>query len=345
MDTILSSFSSFTVSGRYPCPARPDLPNTDPMAGVEDCTIAPVAGMRDTNGDGLNDPVLIGAIPYRTLKAGGESSSTCYSKLNGTVVLCTDPNAYDPSEVNFKAASLNDALDPWGYQMTYAVSQAMTNTNTFNYAYGVISVKSEFGIDLVFPPNSAHFVIFSHGDNHKGAYSINGQQAYPCTAGTVDAENCDGDAEFVNSLRTMNAGANYFDDILRFSYFAVTEIWKYSGPNQEHLYNVNPGFVGVGTTAPSQRLDVNGSLKAIQMKSTNICDDPLDTSTCWEPLKLGGTGMVCPPGTVATGIANGNVTCSAPVSLPGSLAGQQCTNPGEFMKGVDSGGNIVCGPP
>jgi len=382
INTSLSGY--FSERGRYPCPADPTLPLSDPNAGIEgiaglnpdrcvnlvnalggpgNCTgpgntgICWVAGARITPGPGVGntnpDPVFIGAVPYRTMKTGLERD-ICYSKATGVSVTCNpaDPTQYNPTDSSFKEVALSDVLDPWGYQMTYAVTGTQFSTNTFNSNYGAIDVTTETGISLLKPAGSAHYVVTAHGENHIGAYDQLGRQLFPCTGAGADRSNCDLDGTFVSGLRSMAQGASYFDDIVAYRAYTLSELWKFAenttggGGTIIVMYNANPGNVGVGTNAPERKLHVAGEMRAAKTRSVQICDETT-TTNCFDPAILGGAGIGCPaapPGffPAATGIRFSNFDCA---NLPKFLlpAGQECLNPDEFVVGFNAG-TIVCAP-
>lgn len=342
LDVLNSSFSIFAgTARRYPCPSDSSLPVDDDNAGVENCAaawallpgtctasggICRVDGAHNTPALGLTtlDPVFIGGIPYKTIRAG----------------------AADPS---LKLASLTETLDPWGFQLTYAVSASQTDSITFNSSYGVIDIRTEAGISLIQPAGTAHFVIVSHGENHKGAYNQQGQISFPCTGGTADFENCNrNNATFIAGLRNMGAGANYFDDVILQRSFVMTELWKFSGTNV--MFNANPGNVGLGITTPSQKLDINGNIMATTLRSNLLCDR--GGVNCWNPEKIGGSGMNCGPPSgpgkvrIMRGIRAGEVEpLCFEVDLPAVMSDQRCLNPGEYVVGFTAGGNIICEVP
>ncbi len=382
INTSLSGY--FSERGRYPCPADPTLPLSDPNAGIEgvpganpnrcvnlvntlggpgNCTgpgntgICWVAGARVTPGPGVGntnpDPVFIGAIPYRTLKTGMERD-ICYNKATGLSVTCNpaDPTQYNPTDSSFKEVALGDVLDSWGYQMTYAVTGSQVSTNSFNSNYGAIDVVTETGISLLKPAGSAHYVVIAHGENHIGAYDQLGRQLFPCTGTGQDLNNCDLDGVYVSGLRAMAQGANYFDDIVAYRAYTLSELWKFAenttggGGTIIVMYNANPGNVGVGTNTPERKLHVAGEMRAAKTRSVQICDETL-TTNCFTPALLGGAGMACPapaPGTFAAAqrIRFSNIECT---NIPKFIlpAGQECADPAEFVVGF-SAGALVCAP-
>lgn len=350
LDVLNSSFSVYaSATNRYPCPSDPTLPVDNPNAGVENCAaalaltpgtctpgggICRVDGGRNTPALGLPtpDPVFIGGIPYKTLREGVANPS-------------------------LQIAALDDTVDPWGFQMTYAVSGSMTNALTFNSNYGAIDVRIERTdpltgelIPLVQPVSSVHFVVVSHGENHKGAYNQQGIMSFPCTNDTADAENCNrSNALFISGLRSLGAGAGYYDDVILQRSYTMSELWKF-GDTADIMYNANPGNVGVGTANPTEKLDINGTLRTTNVRTNSICDR--GNANCWGPEKLGGSGMSCGAASSPTrvrimrGIRAGEVEpLCVEIDLPAVLNNQICANPGEYVVGFTAAGSIICEVP
>lgn len=372
---------------------------------------------RDTavDPDAAADPILIGALPYVSIKEGiGLSQGAVFSSGNdstlpapppkecivytttlsaiagqrentppnapltpldyGTATYC-DINSDGVMDAGVRAESimatfnditLKNVLDPYSYQMTYAVTGALTSKTTAHNSYGAIDIVTEDGIGLVRPPGSAHFVIVAHGENHLGAYNTYGQVIYPCTTGgvTVDEQNCDHDGTFVQGLRSVNAStpaglAAYYDDVVWQSVVNISSLWEFVDGSPD-IFNLNIGRVGIGTATPSERLQVVGNLRAQTARQTLICDT--GGSNCWNPDDLASpTGTTCDVTTtpplagrmrVVVGISNGRVKCSSPTDPlypdPPRVApvlGAPSCGSGQFMKGFGPGGAPLCCDP
>lgn len=373
LDTINGAISSFqSAARRYPCPADPTLPVDHPEAGLERCDLAfglsantctPSGGICRVDGareiaaignETLN-PVFIGGLPYRTIKTGIEEAAEAVCFLKETGKVPTDPCAslgddvYYPNRASFEAVSMTDVLDPWGFQMTYAVTASQTDKMTFDTSFGAVGVVTEHGNSIVDPPGSVHYVVIAHGENHKGAYNGQGRIQYPCAAGTGDAQNCQKTSTFVSGLRNMGNSPNYFDDILLQKSYSMSELWRFEGDSGEIIYNVNSGNVGVGTAFPQQKMDVEGAMRADQMRTKLFCDS--GGGNCWEIDKLAGAGMLCPapsgPGKVYVmrGIGQAEVApyCEE-IDRPRLKPGQVCPAD-QFVYAIAKSGDILCRDP
>ncbi len=344
----------YGLNGRYPCPANPNLPQNDPNFGVESCRAlitdpCPVGltcttiGSRDANGDGNNDPVLIGTIPARTL-----ADSALFAEFQ-----------------------IVNGQDGFLMKITYAVSELMTDqgftvSNPANTQLGAIGLKDEFNQDIINPADSAHYVLVSHGDNSRGAFTMDGNNVGDCTVAAIlplappppgnnigaagieiEKENCDNnDAIFAKGLRSLGTNDNYFDDIVLFNAITANSLWRqsnFSPPTESYLYNTNFGAVGIGLNDPTSKLHVSGNVRT----ETGIIADgdycALDASDCLLPEALAGTAMTpCAAGEIATGIENNNLVC---VPLFGGAISFTCPTPGEFVTSFSNLGTVNCAPP
>lgn len=348
--TSLSRFKDRMTSGvprgRYPCPADPSLHFNDPLSGVENCVpalavgacsgggtvgICKVLGARDTIADPDINPdiVLIGAVPYKSLQDVGEikQNSIGYS-------------------------SIQSSQDSWGYQMTYAISDYLTRKPTYDSQHGSISVITELGINLLSPPNSAHYALIGHGANHVGAYTAEGTRPVPCSVGDVESDNCTPNSTFVKGLYSKNNNANYYDDTVWYTSFSISKLWGFSALNPDDIYNLNAGNVGFGTTAmPTERLEVKGDIRANEIRQDLLCDkSPIPV--CWDPENLASVaGTQCSTGGIAPGnirivnrVVGAQVQC-VDIPMLQVLASQTCAVAGEYIIGFDQLGNIICEVP
>lgn len=344
----------------YPCPADRALAPTDPGYGLQfdsDCNPGDVgltavgmctaggglcmaAGMRDMNGDGdMTDPdevVLIGALPVRSFSAV-------------TPVIFSE----------------NIVKDGWDNKFTYAVTAALTN-GSYEYYKGTVHVQDEFGNETAGIQNNGHYVIVSHGPDGKGAFTVKGDRPVPCgpVAAALDNENCDDDGLFVQALGEYRAGTGgYFDDRVSVVRAQSNELWDFmadaTGNKMQHIYSLVPGDVGVGTDLPSQKLEVDGSLRAESnntaspagpyrnaVRVSKICEYA-NPGRCFDITAItnptAGAPIGCPSAQVMTGISNVNETCVVPTFSSGLIPGQSCGT--GYIKGIRTDGSVICSGP
>ncbi len=309
----------YTNNGNYPCPAGRNLGSGNPNFGALNCAAAvPVGGCTADDvcrvaGINPGKTVLIGAVPFKDLG------------MNGSY-----------------------AQDGYGYKLQYMITEDLTTNATATLAPNAAEIQevNSVGANV----SALQGVVFSNGDNGKGAYSSNGGLAGPCAAGTLDAENCNGDnIVIVSAPRSEASNANYFDDVFNQQGWVNPDLWDYAIPlpglPPSDIYNKNTGNVGINNPAPVDALDVVGNIRTdSDLKAQQICDS--SGANCFSPDLIGGpAGVAADCGTQAlTGIVNGVQQCGG-VTLP-SLANKTCTGSplGPYVIGFDLAGNVQCGP-
>lgn len=370
LEKINEAMSSFYGSQkRYPCPARPNLPIDDPMAGVEDCdativldTCDPAKGLcrvtgRNTPYDGANvDPVYIGVVPYRTLRMGLNDLNPDDGVVQDDISILNSAAMVGggtllPDNINTSTIKYTDAIDSWGNKISYAITASLTARNTFNESYGAVDVRTEQGVSLVNPAGSGFWVAVSHGMDAVGAYGEGGVQAVPCAGVGRDRENCDNDASFISGIQARVDGADHFDDLVFFNTERIIALWDPAGMAGEDIATRNIGNMGIGlppATIPQQKLDVGGTVRGSTIQSLEVCD--ASGSDCFNPNLLGGpSGLTCEsqPGDPAnsfrlmTGIANNMPVCTAPILMPATINPGTCPG-GTHIVGIDLNGDIIC---
>jgi prepilin-type N-terminal cleavage/methylation domain-containing protein len=348
---------------RYPCPADPKAQPNDANYGIEDCTnasgnIVTVAG-RDTNGDGVGDPVLTGAIPFNTLL---DMDNDPLVDMN----LDNDP--IDSVSDDYIAAY---GYDGWGNKLTYSVTAALADPNLiFDQDAGAISIVDEQNDNLLEIDGTAHYAIISHGQNGVGAYNRNGDLVQPCANGMVapptgpptttvsdETQNCNYNlnATYLNGIYSESRNHPY-DDYIKYATSKVSTLWSYTqsmmhdnntpgNPADDYLINrvvnQNGGNVGVGTKNPQEKLHVIGNVQAQQIHANSLCPENGDSTLCMPVDTLAGElpNMRCATaGEVVVSIDQNAVKCANPFT---SMPAGTCPY-GYGMVGISSKTGPIC---
>lgn len=341
--------------GRYPRPAGRNLSPVDTDYGIEVSTaeLAALGGFgctpsgvcrvpgRDADGDGNPDPVLIGALPAKMIR--DEILQRVKDRYDDAVTegYLADYRGTGLDIHNKDSVAFKTNLDGWGRMFTYAVTEALTDSTTFDNDLGAISIETETGENLLRTAGSAYFVIISHGPDGKGGYTPEGNLYKPCTVAAgpgQDLENCDdADALFVSGLTSLKRSADYFDDILFFHVQGNEALWIPVGSSA--ITNTNPGNVGVGTLAPTEKLHILGDLQTGIARGNGYCEQlGID---CMLPATIGGTGISCLSGSSMQGISYNNADCGVDPSTSVNLV--NCPA-GKILQGVNADGSLNCGP-
>lgn len=388
MDYAASQIRIFRPSTfSYPCPADRSLGLNDPGYGIQNCpafialavgTCSPgggmckVTGSRNADGVGGADPVLIGALPFRSI-----------------------------DDINKTHIGVEGSLDGWGNKLTYVVSANTTEHISRNslsvgndFKYGVIAAIDEFGNNtagigmfdldnadgdndpLTGADGDAQFALISHGPTGIGSFSVDGIVGTPCNAATRDGENCDDDFTFRASLGDYNAGgATFYDDLTYFYRDQTGDLWGYisdpdpsaNGASTGHIRKLSLGNVGVntGTNPVGTELDINGTVRAVTTLNDFYCKKDgsacLPTRYLWDELVLGTNIPVpifpvpdsppfttaknwtnsCPGGQVLTHYSNGTAQCAAKVTITAPPSPVNCPA-GTYVRGLLTNGCVIC---
>jgi hypothetical protein len=103
--------------------------------------------------------------------------------------------------------------DEWGNQLSYAVTESLTDTTGFPAGVGRIRVVDAAGANLA---TNVSFILISHGADGKGAFSAKGSvMGKSCnSAAGLDQENCNNDTVFRDAELSFDPGASFFDDLV-----------------------------------------------------------------------------------------------------------------------------------
>ncbi|MGB0719253.1 MAG: type II secretion system protein [Bdellovibrionales bacterium] len=171
--------------------------------------------------------------------------------------------------------------DNWKYR--YAVTTNLTTPGTFGTGVGAITV---INAAAPVPPitTTAQFIIVNPGKDGKGMRGLNGIASTLACATAIDAENCDGDATFVEadfSPLSDPSDANYYDDTIAFTLTREESTFWVATPNMGagglNVVNRNEANVGIGTfddpatpaiEGPTEKLHVRGGNLRVQSDGT-----------------------------------------------------------------------------
>lgn len=333
VDKAIADF--YYLYNRYPCPADPRLRPGDANYGHEECnpgSLPPVA----------DNTILSGALPFVDLRISEDQTIDGWRRKLLYTVSAIQTAA--PAPVNGGAITVtgfNRVRNP-------GAQDSCDRTATINYAGGTEPL--------------AHYVLFSAGENGMGGYAKSGRQVQQCVAnGGLEAENCDGDATFVNSTCAFSkvAGPDFYDDKLAFQNGAPSRIWAPSRleGEEENIFTSPANIVMINTpsdvaaTDPGSNVNVyvSGNLRAQRhptdtdrqgrLFSRQNCNEEGDD--CFLVDRIAGSGMSCAglANTGMTGVARQDTLCN--VRFAAGSAGS-CPS-GQYAIGF-SAGRIVCSP-
>lgn len=216
-------------AGYLPCPADATaLPASSTYGTALNCSGVAPAGI-DVAGT-AGDTIWIGAIPTRTLNL---------------------PDSY--------------MYDGWLNRFSYAAIAALATSpsNFKDYTTsantGVIQILDYYGTQVTdaSPDAIVAYAVISHGKDGKGAITRSGQIPTLCTAITIDDQNCNADAVFVDSRMTdSEIAARYYDDLVLWKTKNFLEPLK-----GEALSSIEPTFLYVTEAGNNrvQKFDSNGN--------------------------------------------------------------------------------------
>lgn len=356
----MKQLSSYLIQkGRYPCPARMDLPRTDPQYGMEsECD--PLVTVPLNPGD----PIYPAAWTAGTCGTGVDSG-LCFETGDAANPVDMIPSTTNVSPLGFavprvrrgmlpfRAMGLpeDQAVDGFGSRFHYAVTENLAVATTFvRKSGGIIIVDGQTPTPNELTPvdNRAHYALFSSGADRGNAYSYFGKQLRPCPAGTVDEENCDTAADslakYVAADFAPADGAAHFDDYIKFYTSVEIPLWKVADTSGFHIRDLVDaeagGKIGIGLMNPQSTVDVAGEVRANEgnVLAAEVCD--LDGSKCIPVSDFGSESdkFKCPAGTYGRAFGdqmNGKyIKCVANIE-PGCPTGK-------MMVGVLANGEPDC---
>ncbi len=314
-----------SVYGRYPCPAEFTAAPGDLTYGLEetDCRAANYGtsgacsdGICTATSANVSAPlIVIGTLPWKSMG------------LRET-----------------------DVYDGNGNKVLYAVTGPQTSSATFAMNAGGIGLNDSAGGSIITPPDTAHFVVISHGNNGIGAYSRSGAIGFNCNDGPLpEQENCDNDNVFVFMPKSDD-----FDDRVQFFTPSDISYWEKSTAGSQNIYLRDGDGIAVGanvtddlTTAPSAEIRITSADSGIiwaqnsNFITNSICNfDPLNpVADCFSPALIGGLratggGMECASDEFMAGLENASLDCEDEIFVA-------CPT-GSVVSGVDASGRLLC---
>ncbi|MFN7113944.1 MAG: type II secretion system protein [Alphaproteobacteria bacterium] len=335
-------------NGRYPCPARMDVPRDHPNYGMEtDCT--------DT-----------------TLAPGNCANGICIELGERQVNINPNPGAATNitprvrrGAVPFRILGLPEMAAEDGYKsrMYYAVTENLTSTATYRKDAGGISVLNENDVTLVSPASSAHFVVFSVGADRRGAVTRYGQEYLPCAdpAAAADALNCHTSttaphnfARYRMSAHSTSTGAAHYDDYMRYYASVETPLWRVTGSTSTDIVDLIDvgagGRIGVGVNSPAADVHVVGDVRTSEnVLARQICNtlggdcfmvdaiggDDANPPTAALQCNNPGHPSYDPARPFVIGYALGQAVCGT------GTEDVRCPT-GQILRGVAANGDLMC---
>ncbi|GJL85895.1 MAG: hypothetical protein DHS20C02_16700 [Micavibrio sp.] len=356
-----------------PCDPLPAGPLVDSCAGGI-CRASAAAG-RDADNDGTDDNILIGGVPFVTLElAPNEFDPTILDfvllDLSAQQILDGWGNklTYAVSENLVQAGTFNSDYGAITVEDEFGVAGGRNPSlvDPDDSAHFIVLSHGSNGRGAYTPDG-----VLIGNPCTGGSVILPGPEPQPTVSSgaTVEYENCNNDNLFISALRNDVTGNVYNDDVTSFQVFVSTDLWEFAPGTTVpgSIRNKNTGNVGIGTPTPEVQLHVAGKLKAERSISVRVCDE--DGNGCFEPNLIAGDigagnpametdppslpdtdpqagvtgkqGMKCSdPSFAMTGVADNKPNCSSPFS---GFSGITATCPvGQFLKGVNSNGTIIC---
>lgn len=208
--------------GRYPCPAGLAVARDKVDYGREDCSLAAaeeVAGTCSGEGVCVSQSTRLGYLDF--INYNEATPPTISPRILYGFIPFRDLGLME-----------DDVIDGYNNRIAYAVTENLTNRNSFDPEDGAIQITDEANRPLTIQ-NDAHFIVFSHGKNGAGAYTMAGVRK-PCPANdSLEIRNTDCNvnsntnlAAFVVAEQSSGDNNKFFDNVS--AYFSPHEmpIWE-----------------------------------------------------------------------------------------------------------------------
>ena len=319
-------------TGSYPCPARSSADRNDPDYGI-------ATNCADTS-------IAVGTC------STGATGGLCIETSNRLPAL-TSPRVRR-GMVPFRTLGIPEEIAEDGYKtrFDYVLTEALGVPATYNQKSGGIDLQNQLGESIQKAPTGStggaiHYLVIGKGPDKRGGYSRFGQQFSACPVGDWDADNCSTSGRDYFAIYRMapystSAGAEHFDDYVKFSSAVETPLWKIADSAGAHINDLigagplpTDGKVGIGTTPDavlSPTLEVAGKLHVENDTHANeLCPSGTTAAGCFPVAH----NLACDPATpYVTGISNGNVVCAADMTVG--------CGPGQIVDGILPSGAVRC---
>jgi prepilin-type N-terminal cleavage/methylation domain-containing protein len=342
--------------GRYPCPASLTATRENPNVGTPSATYGVATDCAETSGD-YSIGAGFTAAGISRISAGAKDYTD-----NDTNVTASQTAVIRVGAIPFRSLNMDEkkAYDGYRNRLFYAVTEQLTDRKFFGPLGGAIEIRNDENASALDVPGSAHFFIFSAGEDGEGAFTMGGVRL-PCTTGTKQSNNCDDDSTFqVASTATSGHGqAGQFDDIVAYATHKDMPLWEkgVDPSNPTAISTKLSGAVGVGQNAskiPGEEFQVEGILSTKDnpntaaitegnVDSSEICAYASGNTTCFPSRLIAGDldvtpptgGLKCPSGQYMIGIQNSAPVCVDEVQMvcPG----------GSYLAGINADGTLNCG--
>jgi prepilin-type N-terminal cleavage/methylation domain-containing protein len=357
VNAAISAIGNFrSLKGRYPCPASLTIDRTDANYGRENCSDL--------------TPTAVGSCNNGICVEQSKRAAIAYQYPFGTAR--NQPPRVLVGTIPFRQLNLDEdeAYDGYRNRLMYVVTEHLICDTCFAADGGGIDIVNDSGNTALDAMGTAHFVVFSYGEDSAGAFNTAGIRN-PCGAvGTVENENCDfdaspaaADATYQIARGSGSDAANNFDDVL--NYFTQDEIplWQMSTAQPFAIHQKPNGAVGIGMTPSALNpaiVQVQSDVRVTnqvdaggvpipgtgEFRVGNICSQ--DGSGCFPTSKIAGPvpsvdvndGLECPmddpdgTGQFMVGVNNGRPDCRDQLTA-------ECPS-GQLMTGINPDGSLRC---
>jgi prepilin-type N-terminal cleavage/methylation domain-containing protein len=352
--------------GHYPCPASltVSLDNSTIATAPTPVVYGVATNCKATTADFALDIGLTKAGIARTTSTGVTAPFNYYNRDTKTTV--PQRPIIRIGMLPYRTLNLTEdqAYDGYRNRLFYAVTEQLTDRAIFDALGGGISVLNEQDTSVIDPPHSAHFIIFSAGENEIGAFSTGGVVIDPCSEGkenekvqALERQNCNFETDTVfraAQKSTADGGRGGIDDVVAYASHKEVALWE-KGRDVNNPNDISAkvsGRLGIGQAAslnPQKDLQVEGTLNIqpdhaateSNLFTRMMCEFAPTSTMCYSSNLIAGNlaaqtgGMKCPDSTpYMTGIRFGQPICTDEISIT-------CPE-GTNLVGITNEGDLDC---